>query len=175
MQDYFCYPDSDLSQNWQQMRLESEEVRTNQGIFDPLCVMWTGNLIFEKHIFIFLLGHLLLKSRRVWGWFVPKTFLYFLFSGSLSWWIVIWVICLLNKFGEKAQCDTKKRNDFLEWGLGLAKKTCFHSFFAGMYQWMPTGIQRLVTASLSIIPTNQLHTLQCTDGNISLPFADFST
>ena len=34
-----------------------------------------------------LLGPLLLKSRRVWGWLVPKTFqgLHFLFSGSLSW------------------------------------------------------------------------------------------
>ena len=35
------------SQNWQQMRLESE-VRTNQGIVGPLGVMWAHNLTFEK-------------------------------------------------------------------------------------------------------------------------------
>ena len=29
----------------------------------------------------------------------------FLFSGSLSWWIAIWVICPWNKFEEKAQCE----------------------------------------------------------------------
>ena len=54
-----------------------------------------------------LLGPLLLKSGRVWGWFVPKTFqgLHFLFSGSLSWWIAIWVICPWNKFEEKKQCE----------------------------------------------------------------------
>ena len=47
------------------------------------------------------------KSRRVWGWFVPKTFqgLHFLFSGSLSWSIYIWAICPWNKFDEKAQCE----------------------------------------------------------------------
>ena len=53
-----------------------------------------------------LLGPHLVKSCRVWGWFVPKTFqgLIFLFSGSLTWWIAFWVICPWNKFEEKAQC-----------------------------------------------------------------------
>ena len=53
------------------------------------------------------LGPLLLKSYRVWGWFIPKTFqgLHFLFSRSLIWRIAIWTICLWNKFEEKAQCD----------------------------------------------------------------------
>ena len=55
-----------------------------------------------------LLGPLLLKCCRVWGWFLPKTFqgLHFLFSGSLSWSIYIWAICPWNKFDEKAQCGT---------------------------------------------------------------------
>ena len=63
------------------------------------------NVIF---VMLRLLGSLLLKSRRVWGWFVPKTFqgLHFLFSGSLSWWIDIWLICPWNKFEDKAQCET---------------------------------------------------------------------
>ena len=46
------------------------------------------------------------KSRRIWGWFVPKTFqgLHFLYFESLSWWIAIWAICPWNKFEEKAKC-----------------------------------------------------------------------
>ncbi len=54
-----------------------------------------------------LLGPLLLKSGRVWGWFVPKTFqgIHFLFSGPLKWSIDIGAMCLWNKFDEKAQCE----------------------------------------------------------------------
>ena len=57
------------------------------------------------------LGPLLFKSLGVWGWFIPKTFqgLPFLFSGSLSWLMYIWVICPWNKFDEKAQCKTDIR------------------------------------------------------------------
>ena len=53
-----------------------------------------------------LLGPLLLKNRRFWGWFVPKKFqwLHFLFSGSLIWWTAFWVICLWNEFEETKQC-----------------------------------------------------------------------
>ena len=54
-----------------------------------------------------LLGPLLLKSGRIWGWFFPKTFqgLHVLFSGSLSWSMNIWAIYPRNKFDEKAQCE----------------------------------------------------------------------
>ena len=53
-----------------------------------------------------LLGPLLLKNRRVWGWFVSKKFqwLHFFFSGSLSWWTAFWVICPWNEFEETEQC-----------------------------------------------------------------------
>ena len=49
------------------------------------------------------LGTLLVKSGRVWGWFIPNTFqgLHFVFSGAFSWSIYIWVICAWNKFEEK--------------------------------------------------------------------------
>ena len=55
------------------------------------------------------LGPLLLKSRRVWGWFIQKTFQglhFFLFSGELIWLIDFRVVCPWNKFGEKTQCAT---------------------------------------------------------------------
>ena len=64
--------------------------------------MWCWDSLASR-----FLGPLLLKSCRVWGWFLPNTFqgLHFLFSGSLSWRIAIWTICPWNKFKEKAQCD----------------------------------------------------------------------
>ena len=59
-----------------------------------------------------LLWPLLLKSRRVWGWFVPKTFqgLHFLFSWSLSWRTAFWVICSWNEFEEREQCAPDQRH-----------------------------------------------------------------
>ena len=54
-----------------------------------------------------LLGPLLLKNRRFWGWFVPKNFqwLHFLFSGPVIWWTAFWVICPWNEFEEREQCE----------------------------------------------------------------------
>ena len=55
-----------------------------------------------------LLGPLLLKNRRFWGWFVPKKiqWLHFLFSVSVIWWTAFWVICPWNEFEETEQCET---------------------------------------------------------------------
>ena len=70
-----------------------------------------------------LLGPLLLKNRRFWGWFVPKNFqwLHFLFSGSVIWWTAFWVICPWNEFEETEQCA----KDCKYYDFSCKSKTCF--------------------------------------------------
>ena len=72
------------------------------------------------------LGPLLLKIWGIWGWFYSKNFsrATFLFPGSLSWLICFWVICLWNKFEERAQCEPELKS----WLLCLVPQKQFKSF-----------------------------------------------
>ena len=71
---------------------------------------------FSSNLFHRQIGPILLKSHRVWGWFVPKN-LHFLISGPPSWRIAIWTICRWNRFEEKAQCEIglKLRDHYDSW------------------------------------------------------------
>ena len=71
---------------------------------------------FSSNLFHRQIGPILLKSHRVWGWFVPKN-LHFLISGPPSWRKAIWTICRWNRFEEKAQCEIglKLRDHYDSW------------------------------------------------------------
>ena len=88
-----------------------------------------------------LLGPLLLKNRRFWGWFVPKNFqwLHLLFSGSVIWWTAFWVICPWNEFEETKQCAVHEIQNFF-WPKAFfwsIMKMAVRIFFHNMSQGLP--------------------------------------